>query len=192
MIAETEPSPPHDPLRELKWLMVLVAHEHYQAMQSGEGFPPLPGKNLDSPRLREAFSKFADQLRENRVDIDKLRRMDGDLGELLSTIESLREQWGAVENLRELLLEKIGKLQEQLLEDRADIDQLQSRRSRPPNKSTLVREAFCQALRDCGISDDLVGRAFDRFQFLYEPASLDTQRVRRSRTKATMSQSKPK
>ena len=74
-------------------------------------------------------------------------------------------------------------LYDQLLEDRVDIDRLHSGRQRPPNKSTLIRPAFFQALRECEFPDDQIIRAYDRFQSIYEPAEPATQRVRRFRTK---------
>jgi hypothetical protein len=79
-------------------------------------------------------------------------------------------------------------LYDQLLEDRVDIDRLHSGRQRPPNKSTLIRAAFFQALRECEFPDDQIIRAYDRFQSIYEPAEPATQRVRRFRTKKAMSE----
>ena len=83
---------------------------------------------------------------------------------------------------------EIGKLLDQLLETRVDVDQLRSGRGHPPSKSTLIRSALSQAMRECGIAEDLIIRVFDRFQAIYEPASLGTQRVRRARAKKAMSE----
>jgi hypothetical protein len=81
---------------------------------------------------------------------------------------------------------EIKKIQDQLLESRVEIERLQCGRGHPPNKSTLIRSAFCQALRDCGISEDKIIAAYDRFQAIYEPASLETQRVRRHRARKAL------
>jgi hypothetical protein len=83
---------------------------------------------------------------------------------------------------------ELGKLLDQILETRVDIDQLRSGRGHPPSKSTLVRSALFQAMRECGIAEDLIVRVYDRFQANYEPASLSTQRVRRARAKKAMSE----
>lgn len=79
------------------------------------------------------------------------------------------------------LREAIEKLQDQWLENRVDIDQLRSGRGRPPNKGTLIREAFVQALQEGGVPDDQISKLFDRFQSIYEPATAATQRQRRRR-----------
>jgi hypothetical protein len=88
---------------------------------------------------------------------------------------------------RQRVRDAVISLYDRLLEDRVDIDRLQSGRQRPPNKSTLIRPAFFQALRECEVPEDQIIRAYDRFQSIYEPAELATQRVRRSRTKKAMS-----
>jgi hypothetical protein len=81
---------------------------------------------------------------------------------------------------------EIKKIQDQLLETRVEIERLLSGRKRPPSKTTLLRTAFFQALRDCGISEDIIIQAFDHFQAIYEPASKGTQRVRRHRTREAL------
>jgi hypothetical protein len=81
---------------------------------------------------------------------------------------------------------EIEKLQDQLLENSVEIERLLSGRKRPPNKSTLLRPAFVEALRDRGFPEDQIISAYDRFQAIYEPASPATQRVRRHRTREAL------
>jgi hypothetical protein len=188
MIAETASALPDDVLSELKWFTLQISHEHHQAMQSGEGFPPLPGQKLDSPKLREAFNR----LLESRTDIEKLQAMlsgiTRDLQERLKAMESLGENLLAMENE---FRERIGKLQDQLLEDRVNIDQLQSGRKRPPHKITLIRPALVQALRNRELPNDEILRVLDDLQEIYEPATKGTQRVRRLRTREAILQPVP-
>jgi hypothetical protein len=102
------------------------------------------------------------------------------------------QQAGALRPSPEIITEFFGRqrvrdaiisLYDRLLEDRVNIDRLQSARQRPPNKSTLIRPAFFQALRESEVPEDQIRRAYDRFQSIYEPTSPETQRVRRHRTK---------
>ncbi len=102
------------------------------------------------------------------------------------------QQPGALRPPPEIIEELFGRqrvrdafisLYDRLLEDQVNIDRLQSGRKRPPNKSSLIRPAFFQALRECEFPEDQIRRAYDRFQSIYEPTSPGTQRVRRHRTK---------
>jgi hypothetical protein len=143
--------------------------DHHIEMYRTGRLAPLPAH--DSPSLQHAL-------------LTLLHVVEGGL--------RLREQFEA----QQCFLEAIDKVvdiqerrQDQLLEIQVSIDRLQSGRRRPPNRSTLIRQKFFQALRECGFPEDQIMRAYNRFQMLLEPAtSPAAQRVRKYRTKKAMSE----
>jgi hypothetical protein len=89
------------------------------------------------------------------------------------------------------LAELIRHMQEQRTEDRVQIDRLSAGRGRPPNRATLLRDAFLQAHRRHGVPEDLILQLYDEFQSLYDPTPLPgTRRVRRTRTRQALQKSK--